>query len=222
VVLLAVGLALIASSDLHAWLIGLLPTAEAMIRARPILGALVFVVAAALSAMLAFVSSAVIVPVGIYVWGKAISMLLLWVGWILGGVCAYTIGRYLGRPVVNALASGPLLERYEHSISRRAPFGFVLMFQTALPSEIPGYLLGLARYHFWKYLAALALAELPYTVATIYLGASFIERRMYMLVGVAAAVGCFSAWSLYSLHRRIFGKRSRTAATNPDKPRRKV
>jgi uncharacterized membrane protein YdjX (TVP38/TMEM64 family) len=202
--LLAAALVLVASfAELHAWLIGLLPAAEAVIRERPLLGAVVFVLFAALSAMLAFVSSAVIVPVGVYVWGKAVSMLLLWVGWILGGVTAYTLSRYFGRAVVNALLSAPLIERYENLISRRAPFRFVLLLQLALPSEVPGYLLGLFRYHFWRYIAALALAELPYAVATIYLGAGFIERQIYLLIGVGAAVAVFAATTLHALRREI-------------------
>ena len=204
IILLAVALALVTSfAELHAWLISLLPAAEAIIREQAVLGVVVFIVFAALSAMLAFVSSAVIVPVGVYVWGKAASLLLLWVGWILGGVTAYTLSRYFGRTVVQVLLPRPLIERYENLIPRRASFGFVLLLQLALPSEVPGYLLGLMRYHFWRYIAALALAELPYAVATIYLGASFIERRTYLLIGVGIAVAVFGGVALHALHRQI-------------------
>ena len=204
IILLAVALALVTSfAELHAWLISLLPAAEAIIREQAVLGVVVFVVFAALSAMLAFVSSAVIVPVGVYVWGKAASMLLLWVGWILGGVTAYTLSRYFGRAVVQVLLPRPLIERYENLIPRRASFGFVLLLQLALPSEVPGYLLGLMRYHFWRYIAALALAELPYALATIYLGAGFIERRTYLLIGVGIAVAVFGGVALHALHRKI-------------------
>jgi uncharacterized membrane protein YdjX (TVP38/TMEM64 family) len=204
IILLAVALALVTLfAELHALLIGMLPAAEAIIRERAVLGAVVFVVFAALSAMLAFVSSAVIVPVGIYVWGEAASLLLLWVGWILGGVTAYTLSRYFGRAVVQALLPRPVIERYENLIPRRAPFGFVLLLQLALPSEVPGYLLGLMRYHFWRYIAALALAEFPYAVATIYLGASFIERRTFTLIGVGIAVAVFGGVALHALHRQI-------------------
>jgi uncharacterized membrane protein YdjX (TVP38/TMEM64 family) len=132
------------------------------------------------------------------------------VGWILGGVCAYGISRYFGRTVVNALRAGPALERYESRISQRASFGLILLFQLAVPSEVPGYLLGLLRYSFWKYLGALALAELPYAAVTVYVGASFLERRTYVLIGAGAAVATFSAWALYTLHRRIAEKRLRT------------
>ncbi len=209
--LLAAGLVLLVSSaELHAWLTGFLPAAESIIRHRPVLGVSIFVLYGALSAMLAFVSSALIVPVGVYVWGSGASLLLLWVAWILGGVSAYTISRCFGRPVVQALHSGPALERYEHRISHQAPFGLVLLFQLGVPSEIPGYLLGLVRYPFWKYLGALALAELPYAVATIYLGESFIERRIPALVAVAAAVAALSGWALHAVNRKVLHGHSAT------------
>ncbi len=213
ILLLAAALALVASSaELHEWLIAFLPVAESMVRARPVLGVTVFVLYAAASAMLAFVSAAVIVPVGIYVWGTATSVLLLWSGWTLGGVVAYTLSRSFGRLVVTALRLESTLARYEHRISRRASFGLVLLFQLAMPSEVPGYLLGLIRYSFWRYLLALALAELPYALLTVYLGASFIERRAYMLLGVGALAAALSGWALYALHRRV-PRRRHLAAT---------
>jgi len=137
------------------------------------------------------------------VWGKGISTLLLLIGWVLGGVFSYAIGRYLGRPAVQALTSGPVLDRYTNRFSRSAPFELVLLFQLAMPSELPGYLLGLVQYRFWKYLVALVLTELPYSAATIYLGAGFVERRISLLVGVGAMMVVFSGWTLHLLHRRF-------------------
>lgn len=202
---LALAVLVIAASSrqIHGWLVAFLPTAEMLIRDRPIVGVTVFVLFAAVSAMLAFVSSAVIVPVGVYVWGTGISIVLLLIGWVLGGVSAYAIGRYLGRPAVQALTSLPVLDRYADRFSRTAPFPLVLLFQAAMPSEVPGYLLGLARYSFRKYLVALTLTELPYSVATVYLGEGFIERRIWLLIVVGSAVVVVSGWMLHLLHRRF-------------------
>lgn len=202
--LVTLGLVLAVSSrDLHARLTGMLPAIETVIREHPVLGVSVFLLFSAASAMLAFVSSAVIVPVAVHVWGETLSLALLWAGWTLGGVAAYTASRFLGRATAKALSSGPMLERYEQWLSRRTSFGFVWLFQVALPSEVPGYLLGLARYDFWKFLAALALAELPYAVATIYLGSNFLERHVYRLIIAGIAVAAFSGWAFYTLHRRF-------------------
>lgn len=63
---------------------------------------------------------------------------------------------------------------------------------------MPGYLLGLMGYSFWKYLGALALAELPYAIATIYLGVGFLERRSSMLIGAGAAVAVLGGWAFYA------------------------
>ena len=139
----------------------------------------------------------------ILVWGKAVSVLLLWSGWILGGVITYSIGRYLGRPVVKRLSPGEALEQYETALTGRTSFLFALLFQFALPSEVPGYLLGLARFSWGKYLLVLLIAELPYAVATIYLGESFLQRRTMLLISLAAIVVVSTAAALHALHTRL-------------------
>jgi uncharacterized membrane protein YdjX (TVP38/TMEM64 family) len=202
--LLCGALALLASSDeIHSLLMRAITAVGGIIQERPVLGAVLFVLLAAASAMLAFFSSAVLVPVVVYTWGKTLCMLALWAGWTLGGMASYGIGRSLGRPVVKSLLSSSTLSRYETRLSRQTPFGLVLLFQLALPSEVPGYLLGLARYPFRKYLAALMLAELPYAVGTVYLGAGFLDRRLPVLLGAGAAVALFMALAFHALHRRL-------------------
>jgi len=202
--LLCIALAFAAASDtVHAELLRLVADVEVIIVHHPVGGATLFFLLAALSAMLAFFSSAVIVPVGVYAWGKLGCLLLLWGGWFVGGLCAYAIGRSLGRPVVAALTSADALERYQQRISAHAPFRLVLLFQLALPSEVPGYLLGIARYSPVKFAAALALAELPFAIGTVYLTESFLERRIGLLLGLCALGIGFSIWAGLRLRRRL-------------------
>jgi uncharacterized membrane protein YdjX (TVP38/TMEM64 family) len=191
------------SDDLHRSLLDVLGTASKLIAARPVLGAVLFVVLSALSAMLAFVSSAVLVPVALYAWGETACAALLWLGWILGGVTAYNLGRWLGRPVVHWLLPTHTLDRYEDRISKQTPFGLIVLLQLALPSEVPGYLLGLVRYPFGRYLLALALAELPYAVGTVYLGESFLERRLVLLLALGVLGAVFMFLVVRMLHRRL-------------------
>ncbi|WP_223763578.1 TVP38/TMEM64 family protein [Corallococcus sp. AS-1-6] len=206
--LLLTGLALLASSEaFQSRLRQVVDAVAPIISTHPVWGAVLFVILSALSAMLAFFSSALLLPVAIQAWGKAISALLLWVGWMLGGACAYVIARAWGRPVIRRLTSASLLARYEERISRRTPFGVVLLFQLAVPSEIPGYVLGLARYGLRRYLAVLALAELPYAVGTVYLGASVLERRTSVLLGLGAAGILVGLWAFHLLRKRL-GARS--------------
>jgi uncharacterized membrane protein YdjX (TVP38/TMEM64 family) len=210
--LLTFGLAALASSDtLHAALIDVLAASDAIIEGHPILGALLFVAFAAVSAMLAFVSVAVVVPVAVFTWGEPLTILLLWIGWILGGGLSYYVGRFLGRAVVKWLTAEALLQRLEGSMGPATPFGLVLLFQLALPSEIPGYLLGLVRYSFPKYLFALALVELLYSVAVVHLGAGFVAGRAGMVLATGAVIVAFSVVAFYLLRRRM----SRAARGSP-------
>jgi uncharacterized membrane protein YdjX (TVP38/TMEM64 family) len=200
--------ALVASlGALHDVLLRVLAEAQSVIAQHPVLGALLFVILAAISAMLAFVSSAVLVPVAVYVWGAALCAALLWGGWILGGLCAYGIGRWLGQSVVARLTSRQTLAHYQDRLSKRAPFGLVLLFQLALPSEIPGYVLGMANYPLARYLLALAIAELPYVMGTVFLGTSLLQRRMPLLLSVGAASILLSLWAWRSLQQRLASSR---------------
>lgn len=201
---LLVGLVLLASSDtFQAFIRRMLDVSGPVIAEHPFWGAVLFVVLSALSAMLAFVSSTVLVPVALDTWGPGVTLLLLWTGWILGGASAYGIARYWGRPVVRRLISEEQLAVYEERISRRTPFGVVLLFQLAVPSEIPGYVLGLARYGLRRYLAVLALAELPWAVGTLYLSESLLARRTFVLLTLGVLLILFGAWALHTLRKRL-------------------
>ncbi len=203
-VLLCAGLALLASSDaLYGALVGFLDVAARIIEGHPALGAVLFVILSGLSAMLAFVSSSILVPVALVAWGRTACVVLLWLGWILGGAAAYGIGRHLGRPVVTAFLAPEVLARYESRIPERPPFSLLVLLQLAMPSEVPGYLMGLARQPFRRYLAALAIAEAPYALGTVYLGETFLDRQLVLLVGLGAAGAIVMALAVRALHRRL-------------------
>jgi uncharacterized membrane protein YdjX (TVP38/TMEM64 family) len=118
-------------------------------------------------------------------------------------MCTYGLGRSLGRSLVLRMISAESLRRFETRITAQAPFGLVVLFQLALPSEVPGYVLGLARYNFAKYLLALGLAELPYALVTIYLGESVLQRRTVVLISIGLAGALLAAWAMRTLHKKL-------------------
>jgi uncharacterized membrane protein YdjX (TVP38/TMEM64 family) len=202
---LCIALALLSESEtLHRALIQLLSEIESVIANQPIWGATLFIAFTALSAMLAFVSIAAIVPVAVYAWGPVFCVVLLWIGWILGGILAYSIGRFFGRPVIRWFASdSTALQKLESRVRRDTPFGMVFLFQLALPSEIPGYVLGVARYRLGLYLLSLGLAELPYAVATVLMGQSFVQGRGGLVLTVGAAMMALTLVTFYALRRKL-------------------
>ena len=194
---------LMAAPRFHDGLLSVLEAARRVADSSPWQAALLVILFAAASAMLAFVSTGLIVPFVVYTWPPVVALLLLWTGWLLGGVCAYTAGRVLGRPVIRTLLSADVMERYEQRFTSRMSFGMVVLVQLALPSEIPGYLLGAARYSFVAYIVALGLAELPYALATVYIGLGLVARELTTLVGVTVATLVLAGYSLSRLHRRL-------------------
>jgi hypothetical protein len=88
VVVICTSAALMLSVDeVYGGLQRVLCAAEPQIAGHPYLGAAVFVLLAAMSAILAFFSSALLLPPAVYAWGNAVTFGLLWLGWQLGGVC---------------------------------------------------------------------------------------------------------------------------------------
>lgn len=200
VLVVLVGIA-VASDTLHARLSALIVSGEGLIAHAPAAGMAVFVVLSAFSAMFAFFSSGLLSPVAIAAWGKAGTFGLLWLGWLLGGIVTYAVGRYLGRSAASVFVRPETLALWEARVGSRAHVTHVLLFQIAMPSEVLGYVLGLVRYSFRTYLAVLAVTEVPYALAVVYLGESFLDGDARTFLVIGAAVVAASA-ALYYLVRR--------------------
>jgi uncharacterized membrane protein YdjX (TVP38/TMEM64 family) len=194
---------LLSSDSLHARLQQVLSAAEPVIRAHPLWGGALFVLLAALSAMLAFFSSALLVPAAVYSWGPVGTILLLWLGWLLGGMVAYGLGRSFGRPLVRSLSSRRLSEFYLERLPAQVDLPIALLVQLALPSELPGYLCGVLRVRFATYVAALALVEAPFAVGAVLLGESLLQRESGWLVVLLVLAASASVLAAALLHRRL-------------------
>jgi uncharacterized membrane protein YdjX (TVP38/TMEM64 family) len=177
---------------------------EGSVDRYPLAGMLLFVCLATASAMLAFFSSAILVPVGITTWGATTCFALLWLGWLLGGALSFAIGRYFGKSVVPKLLGEFRLARYRALLSRHTTYLHIVLFQAAVPSEIPGYVLGILRYPFHLYMSALALTELPYALITVYMGETFLARRSVALLALGIGAMLLSML-VYQLYRRRIG-----------------
>jgi uncharacterized membrane protein YdjX (TVP38/TMEM64 family) len=200
--LLVVAVVVVSSKQLHLAVMGLYAETVHIIVVRPLVGTVLFVLLAAVSAMVAFFSTAVLVPAGVLAWGIPATFLLLWAGWLLGGVMAYGIGRRYGRRVVLWVMREESMQRYERRIASDPPFAAVLLLQMALPSEVPGYLVGVLRYPFARYLLALALAELPFALGAVLLGESFIQGDVLRLMALGLAGIVLSASAVMAWQRR--------------------
>lgn len=174
---------------------------EALIARAPLAGMAAFVVLSALSAMFAFFSTGLLSPVAVAAWGAGWTLGLLWLGWLLGGVVTYAAGRYLGRSAAGLFVDDATLALWESRVTSRAHVSHVLLFQLAMPSEILGYVLGLVRYSFRTYMVVLAVTEIPYALAVVYLGESFVAGNAMTFVLIGGAILALSAGVFYLVRR---------------------
>jgi uncharacterized membrane protein YdjX (TVP38/TMEM64 family) len=179
--------------------------AEPIIQAHPVLGAVVFVVLAAVSAILAFFSSALLVPAALFTWGHWVTGALLWLGWWLGGLFAYTVGQALRGSAEPGARPPGRFAAYLPTSPDKLGFPLVLLWQLVLPSEIPGYVCGWLGVPRRTYLAAVAVAELPYAVGAVLIGESVLERRPVGLM----VLGLLAALLAYLLVRALHARQSR-------------
>lgn len=194
--LIAAATAVAATGPLHHAVLSVIAAAEPVIREHAVAGAIIYVLLSAISAIVFFFSTAVITPVAVEAFGPFAAFALLWLGWIIGGVTAFGIGRRFGRPVVSWFVDPLRIQEYERRAKQIVSFRHVLLFQLAVPSEIPGYVLGLAGCRFRTYALAMALGELPFAIGAVYLGESFLDRNYALLLAIGVTGVAFS-WVMF-------------------------
>lgn len=162
-----------------------------------------FIVLAALSAMLSPFSSLPLVPAAIVIWGNLLTGIFLLIGWLIGEILTYIVGYYAGYPLVRQLSSFEKVKYFREKIPKKAEFWLILLFRFAMPAEIPGYVLGIARYNFGKYFLATFLAELPFAFITSYAGNALISDKPIIFIGLVALVFSFITLMFYFFNKKL-------------------
>lgn len=168
-----------------------------------ILVAAVFIGLSALSAMLSPFTSALFVPAVVIIWGNVLTATFLFLGWILGAIAAYFIGSYAGHTFVKELPSSEKIKYYRERLSEKTKFILVLLFRIAMPAEIPGYVLGIVRYSFSKYLLATIIAELPFAIIMVFASDALINEQPFIFTALVVSAFLTIGIVFYFFHKRI-------------------
>lgn len=204
VLLICASVALLLSVDeVYQGLQRALSASQPLIAGYPYLGPVVFVSLAAVSAILAFFSSALLLPAAVFTWGNTVTLGLLWLGWLLGGLCTYALGRGLRRPRKRTSRTSSQFDFYRRRVPGEATFPLVLLLCLALPSEVPGYLCGYLGVRLRTYFLALALAELPYAIGAVLLGDGVVNRNIGWVMAFGVVGAAISLFALRVLHERL-------------------
>ncbi len=164
-----------------------LSLSKAYIELYPILGIFIFLALAVVSAFFMFFSSIVIVPVAVFAWGELTTFLFLLLGWFIGAMIAYMVGKNFGRRVVEYFVSKKKIDEYGNLISKEMGFFDIVFLKLALPSEAPSFFLGIVRYPFLKYIVVVIISELPFAIWAVYLGEAFVDDNRILFLGTLIA-----------------------------------
>lgn len=162
---------------------------EELMNSQPLLGALAFLLLSAFSAILAFASTVPLVPSALLAWGGPLTFLLLLAGWLMGAMIAYWVGLRLARPTITSFVTQEKFNRYEHFITQKTGFWVILLFCLAVPSEIPGYVLGTMRYSFRRFITAMFIAEGIYGIGILLIAQNILNQS---LASIASLILIFS------------------------------
>lgn len=154
---------------------------------HPILSALLFVFFTAVTAMVTFVGIFPLVPSAIMLWGPQFTLVLVMIGWFVGDLGMYVLGRGTGG---SSITKSSLYKKYKaiQESLKKTEFFIILLLRLALPSEMFGYALGVIKYKFSLYLLVTFLAELPFAILTVY-GADAYLRGDIVTTGAIVIVG---------------------------------
>jgi len=183
--LLLVGVAFLFwnSALLQEWFYNAVSISEEHVHKNELAIGLIFMLLNSASAMLAPLSSAPLVPGAILLWDNLTVFFLLWVGWNLGHSASYCVGRYAGYPIIKKIANFSKIEHYKEKLSSRLGFLIIFLFCLSMPAEVPGYVLGILRYPFWKYIIAVSVSELPFALITVYASNAFLANKPLAFTG---------------------------------------
>ncbi|MDP3963977.1 MAG: VTT domain-containing protein [bacterium] len=163
---------------------------------------LAFFVFAALSVLLGPFTSGPLVPAAVLLWGELATFLLLFAGWLAGGMAAYAMGRRVGYPIVRRIVSEEKAESWRHYISEHTTFFMALLFRVAMPAET-GYVFGIVRYHIVKYALITTIVEAPLAAALVWASDALVVQDISLFMAWVGGMLLVFGGAGYALRNQI-------------------
>ncbi len=128
-----------------------------------------------------------LIPIATAMFGPLMTGFLSIAGWTLGGMIAFLISRYLGRPVVKYFVSLDTLDQALMKIPSDSKFFMIVLLRLTLPVDIISYVLGLSKgIKFWEYTGATLIGVSWFSFAFAYLGEALYEGNLLLFIEIGA------------------------------------
>ena len=149
-------------------------------------GMLTFITLLILAVVLAPVTVVPLIPLASSLFGAFVTGILSIIGWTLGGVIAFFLARYVGRPVLRYFISLEKVDELEKKFSRTDEFVSLILLRMIVPVDILSYAVGVfTTLPLRTYALATAIGVAPFSFIFSYGGQALADRSYLTLIGIA-------------------------------------
>jgi uncharacterized membrane protein YdjX (TVP38/TMEM64 family) len=161
---------------------------------------LVFILAQIAQVIVAPIPGQVTAIVGGYLFGPVAGTAYSMVGVTVGSAIAFLIAQRYGRPVVERMIDGSLLDRFDGFVQTLGVPGlFLFVVIPGLPDDVICFLAGLAHFRLLVFVGVMFAGRLPAYVVTNFAGDGLATGNVIEAVVLVAALVVFS---LYAYRKR--------------------
>src|SRR3989338_2827981 len=147
-----------------------------------VFGMIAYVVIAIIATVAAPVSAAPLIPIAANVWGFAVTAILSILGWTVGSLIAFAIGRKYGLPLARKFVSVHNLEKIHKRIPQEKMFWSVVVLRVMIPVDLLSYALSIFSVLSWKkYTLATIIGISPFAFIFAYLGTLPISYQIFSI-----------------------------------------
>ena len=147
-----------------------------------VFGMVAYVVIAIVATVAAPISAAPLIPIAANTWGVAITAVLSILGWTIGSLAAFAIGRKYGLPLAQKFISVHSLEKLHKHIPQERIFWSVVLLRIMIPVDLLSYALGIFGVLGWKkYTLATIIGISPFAFIFAYLGTLPVSYQLFSI-----------------------------------------
>ena len=147
-----------------------------------VFGMVAYVVIAVIATVAAPISAGPLIPIAANAWGVAITAALSILGWTIGSLVAFAIGRRYGLPLAQKFFSVRNLENMHKHIPQERIFWSVVLLRIMIPVDLLSYALGIFGVLGWRrYTLATIIGITPFAFIFAYLGTLPISYQLFSI-----------------------------------------
>jgi uncharacterized membrane protein YdjX (TVP38/TMEM64 family) len=164
-------------------------TLMSIVQENRVLGAVLLGFIMFMTTVIAPLTSLPLVPLVAPFLGPFTTGVACFVGWTLGAVVAFLVGRYYGQPFMAKFIDMKTINKYETYIPPDTGFMLIVLLRMIIPVDVLSYALGIfsTTVSLYRYTLASMVGILWFSFAFAYFGDALKKHNYVLLAGISVA-----------------------------------